>query len=55
MDNFTVRVKLSGARGYNSIETGGPILTATGNDGKDSRPFETRMHTQGPIVYTAPT
>ena len=38
MGNFTVRVKLSEAGGYNSIETGWAYLAARGNHGRDSRP-----------------
>ena len=39
MDYFTVRVKLSEAGGYNSVETGWAYLAARGNHGRDSRPM----------------
>ena len=55
MDNFTVRVKLSEAGGYNSIETGWAYLAAIGNHARDSRPAVTRLDTQGPMVPTRPT
>ena len=55
MDNFTVRVKLSEAGGYNSFETRWANLAARRNHGRDTRPIETRMDTQGPMESTPRT
>ena len=39
MDNFTVRVKLSEAGGYNSFETRWAYLAARRNHGRHTRPI----------------